>query len=145
MIRMFLLSLMVFGMTACATVEGYRQRMDLLMGRTSDSILLEWGAPTAKETLSDGAEMWVYVKEWETRSGGYTSYNTVKDEITKYVDGKAVVTTIKRQVPYYVPVSISQNRCETRFIIKDDLVTQVLFEGNACVAEKLKPVEPAEK
>ena len=145
-----ILGFAILSLTACATMEGYRQKMDLLVGRSADSILLDWGAPRSKERLSDGSEMWVFSRESENRSGGYTSYNTETRQRTRQVknpDGtmRTETYTDSYQVPYYVPLTVTYSHCETRFVMQDGKVKQVAFEGDGCVAEEMaKPAKPAE-
>jgi hypothetical protein len=134
---------MVGALAGCETMEGYRQRMDLNIGKTTDQLLVEWGSPIAKEPMSDGAEMWVFERHSTGRSGGYWSNRTrSRVEVTK-VDGKEIRRTVTYSEPYYEPEVVTEYHCETRFIIgPDKRVRSVTFEGNGCVAEETKPPEP---
>ena len=52
----------VMALSACATEEGYRQHMSLELGRSTDDVLVRWGAPQNRTTMSNGREMWSYTK-----------------------------------------------------------------------------------
>lgn len=138
------LALSVLSLSGCATVEGYRQRMDLLTGKTADMILVEWGTPISKADLSDGSELWVYERETENRSGGYWTTQSRTRTEHFVVDGKKKTRTVTYSEPYYEPVVVTRSFCETRFVMgTDHRVKQVSFEGDGCVAEELKKPQAA--
>jgi hypothetical protein len=130
-------------LTGCETMEGYRQRMDLNIGKTTDQLLIEWGSPVAKEPMSGGSEMWVFMRDSTSRTGGYwTTRSRTRVEVTK-VDGKEIRRTVTYSEPYYEPEVITEYHCETRFVIgPDKRVQSVTFEGNGCVAEEIKQPTP---
>jgi hypothetical protein len=134
---------LVLILTACATAEGYRQHMDLSVGKTTDQLLVEWGSPVAREPMSGGSEMWVFMRDSTSRTGGYwTTRSRTRVEVTK-VDGKEIRRTVTYNEPYYEPEVITEYHCETRFVIgPDKRVQSVTFEGNGCVAEEIKQPAP---
>lgn len=135
-------SMAIVGLAGCTTTEGYRQHMSLWEGKTTDSLLIEWGVPVDKATLSDGSELWVYRKMKESTSGGYWSSHTEFRTQMFIVKGKKQWQTIGVEVPFYEPPVTMISRCETRFIVKDGIVHSATFEGNGCVAEEIKKDSP---
>jgi hypothetical protein len=127
-------------LAACETTEGYRQQMVGWQGRSSDELLVQWGPPTSKSTMSDGRELWQYQKETVTETAGYYQdqtrqvMRTVTDE-----DGKQRQETISETYPVWQPPTTSRSNCSTRFVVnKAHLVEQVTFDGAACVAPEQK-------
>ncbi len=134
-----LLGALTLGLAACETTEGYRQRMTTWEGRHSDNLLIEWGTPVDKATLSDGNQVWVYSRVTENRSGGYWTQKERTRVEKRVINGQEVKQTVTYSEPYYEPEKITRNPCETRFIIgKDSRIVAVSFEGPGCVAEEVK-------
>jgi hypothetical protein len=131
-------------LAGCETVEGYRQKLDLWVGRSSDSLQIEWGVPDRQTVLSDGSELFVYRRIKETTSGGYWTNHTRYRTETVIVNDKPVTRQVSYTVPYYEPPVTQIYRCETRFVIKDKIIKSHTFEGNGCVAEEMKKTEASE-
>ncbi len=137
-------------LSGCATTEGYRQHMDMLVGQSADAVQLQWGVPE-RSKLDNGSEMWVYRRDSESHSGGYMSEHTrTRKESYTDKDGKTQTRTITTSTPYYVPETVTRTHCETRFVIgADRRVASIAFEGDGCVAEEVKKdpamQEPAAK
>ncbi len=127
-------------LSGCATVEGYRQHMDLMVGQSSDQLQLQWGPPDRTSTLSDGRKLWAYRKVNESTTGGYwTSQTRSRTETYKDANGNKQTRTVSYSEPYYEPPVTTRSVCETRFIIgTDDKVQSYSFEGNGCIAEEIK-------
>lgn len=131
--------LAALALSGCETTEGYRQHRDLDVGKISDQVLVEWGAPVTKETLSDGSELWVYRRLTESKTGGYWSERQRSRTEVVTVDGKQVKRTVTFKEPYYEPEVVTRHHCETRFVIgTDHHVRSVSFEGDGCVAEEIE-------
>jgi hypothetical protein len=134
------LALATFGLAACETTEGYRQKMTGWQGRTGDDLLIEWGNPLERSNLSDGRQVWSYKKRSEVTSGDY--YRDESRQVTRHVkdkDGKDRTETITETYPVYVPKSTTELECTTRFILTQapaQRIEDVKFEGNGCVAEE---------
>ncbi len=123
-------------LAACETAEGYRQQVSNWQGRTGDDLLIEWGAPDAKATLSDGRELWSYEKSIHQQTGGYYRDQTRQVSRT-FTDssGKQRTETISETYPVWEPPQSYTARCETRFILSPaKRVEQISFDGSACVA-----------
>jgi hypothetical protein len=125
-------------LAGCETVEGYRQKLNLWVGRSADSLQIEWGVPDKQTVLSDGSELFVYRRIKESTTGGYWTSHTRQRTETIIVNDKPVTRQVSYTVPYYEPPVTQVYRCETRFVIKDEKVISHSFEGNGCVAEEMK-------
>lgn len=127
-------------LAACETAEGYRQQMVGWQGRSSDDLLLQWGPPTSKSTMSNGKELWQYRKETTSETAGY--YQDQTRQVTRTVtdkDGKQHRETISETYPVWQPPTTMYATCSTRFVVnKAHLVEQVTFDGAACVAPEQK-------
>ncbi len=130
----------LFAASACETVEGYRQQMAGWQGRSSDELLLQWGPPTQKATMTDGREMWSYEKLTTSQTAGY--YQDQTRQVTRTItdkDGKQRQETISESYPVWQPPTTSTLACNTRFVIsKQNRVDLVTFDGSACVAPEQK-------
>ena len=124
--------------SACATAEGYRQRMVQEIGRTTDDILLRWGPPGDRTQMSNGREMWSYVKTTVDQREGYYRDETreVKRTFTDK-DGKQKTETIQETFPVWQPPQTYRSTCTTRFVMGGGRVEDVTFEGEGCVAEEI--------
>lgn len=123
-------------LAACETTEGYQARMNMWVGRTSDDLTVDWGAPNTKAPLSDGREVWSYAKTTVRQQDGYYQDETrqVKRTITDK-DGKQKTETIDETYPVYHPPQTYRTECETRFVIgAAHRVEQVSFNGDGCIA-----------
>jgi hypothetical protein len=124
-------------LAGCATAEGYRQQMDTWKGRSGDDLIIEWGQPTSRAPLSDGREVWNYVRSEEIRTDAY--YTDEKREVKRTVtdkDGNQKTETITETYPVLHPARTSRSTCETRFVMSNRIVLEVTFAGDACVAEE---------
>ncbi len=129
----------VMAISACATEEGYRQHMSMEMGRASDDIMMRWGPPQNRSSMSNGREMWSYTKTTVDEQDGYYRDETrqVKRTFTDK-DGKQKTETIEETFPVWQPPRVYRSTCSTRFVMGGGRVEDVTFEGDGCVAEELK-------
>ena len=129
----------VMAVSACATEEGYRQHMSMEMGRASDDIMMRWGPPQNRASMSNGREMWSYTKTTVDEQEGYYRDETrqVKRTFTDK-DGKQKTETIEETFPVWQPPRVNRTMCTTRFILGGGRVEDVTFEGEGCVAEEMK-------
>jgi hypothetical protein len=130
----------LLGAAACATEEGYRQHMDLLMGAASDAVLVDWGPPQSRTPMSSGRELWSYTKTTVDERAGYWRDET--RQVTRKVtdrDGKEKTETITENFPVWEPAQSFRSICTTRFVMASGRVEDVSFDGDGCVAEELKP------
>jgi len=128
----------VMALSGCATEEGYRQHMSLELGRSTDDVLVRWGAPQNRTTMSNGREMWSYTKTTVDEQAGY--YRDESREVKRTFtdkDGKTKTETITETFPVWEPPRVYRSTCSTRFVMGGGRVEDVAFEGDGCVAEEL--------
>lgn len=129
----------LLGLAACATEEGYRQHMGLLIGASSDALLVDWGPPQSRTPMSSGRELWSYTKTTVDERAGY--WRDEQRQVTRKItdkDGKEKTETITENFPVWEPPQTLRSVCTTRFVLAGGHVENVSFDGNACVAEELK-------
>ncbi len=139
MLAFAVLGVSAMALSACATEEGYRQRMGLEIGRTSDDVMMRWGPPHERAPMSGGREMWSYTKTTVDERAGYYRDETreVKRTFTDK-DGKKKTETIEETFPVWVPPQVIRSTCATRFVLGGGRVEDVTFDGEGCVAEEIK-------
>jgi hypothetical protein len=139
--RMFAIAaaaMSVMALSACATEEGYRQQMATLYGASSDAILVNWGPPQNRTSMSEGRELWSYTKTMVDERAGYyrDEVRQVKRTFTDK-DGKQKTETISETYPVWQPPQVYRSSCTTRFVMGGGRVENVSFEGEGCVAEEI--------
>lgn len=130
----------LLGASACATEEGYRQHMSLLVGASSDAVLVDWGPPQSRTPMSSGRELWSYTRTTVDERAGYWRDET--RQVTRTLtdkDGKQKTETISENFPVWEPAQTLRSVCTTRFVMASGRVEDVSFDGDGCVAEELKP------
>jgi hypothetical protein len=126
-------------LSACATEEGYRQHMDMLMGVSSDEILFKWGPPQSSAPMSNGRDLWSYTKTNVEERAGYW-----RDEVREVKrtfrdkDGNEKTETISETFPVWEPPQVYRSTCTTRFVVGGGRVEDVSFDGSGCVAEEIR-------
>lgn len=135
----FIAAAALLGLGACATEEGYRQHMGLLLGASSDALLVDWGPPQTRTPMSSGRELWSYTKITVDERAGY--WRDEQRQVTRKItdkDGKEKTETITENFPVWEPPQTLRSVCTTRFVMAGGHVENVSFDGDACVAEELK-------
>lgn len=129
---------LALALSACVTEEGYRQQMATWQGRIADDLVIEWGAPQEKSTLSDGRQVWTYNRSSVEQQAGY--YRDEQREVKRVItdkDGKQRTETITETYPVWQPPQTYTSACTTRFVLsRMQRIEEVRFEGNACLAEE---------
>ncbi|MDP3738474.1 MAG: hypothetical protein Q8R02_13860 [Hyphomonadaceae bacterium] len=134
-LRIFMAAAASLTLAACVTEEGYRKEMATWQGRMGDDLLIKWGPPSSKSTLSDGREVWLYNKTTVNEQAGY--YRDESRQVTrkfKDKDGKEKTETITETYPVWQPPQTYRSSCQTRFVLAAQRVQEVGFDGNGCVA-----------
>ena len=134
-IRIFLAAAAAIIASGCVTAEGYRQEMATWQGRMGDDLLIKWGPPASRSTLSDGREVWLYNKTTVNEQAGY--YRDESRQVTrtfKDKDGKQKTETITETFPVWQPPQTYRSDCQTRFVLANQRIQEVGFDGNGCVA-----------
>jgi len=126
-------------LSACVTEEGYRQHMSLLQGASMDAILVDWGPPQSRTSMSDGRELWAYSKTTVDERAGYWRDET-REVTRKYRDRDGVekTETITETFPVWEPPQVFRSTCDTRFVMAGGRVETVAFDGPGCLAEELQ-------
>jgi outer membrane lipoprotein-sorting protein len=135
-LRMVALAAAAMALNGCVTEEGYRQQMSAWYGRMGDDLLIDWGNPQERSTLSDGRQVWTYNRSSIEEQAGYYRDETrqVKRTITDK-DGKQREETITETFPVWVPPRTYASSCTTRFVMSpQQRILEVTFNGSACVA-----------
>ncbi len=137
--RLPMLAAATLALAACVSAEGYRQHMDLLVGASADTILLDWGPPHATAPMSNGRELWSYTRTTVDERAGYW-----RDEVREVKrtfrdkDGNEKTEIITETYPVWQPPQVFRSTCATRFVMAAGRVHDVAFDGEGCVAEELK-------
>lgn len=135
----FAIAAALLALSACATAEGYRQHMDLLMGAPSDAVLVDWGPPQNRTPMASGGELWSYTRTTVDEREGYWRDETreVKRRVTDK-DGKEREEIITETFPVWQPPQTFRATCTTRFVMNSGRVADISFDGDGCVAEELQ-------
>jgi hypothetical protein len=125
-------------LSACVSAEGYRQHMNLMVGASTDAVLVDWGPPQSRTPMSEGRELWSYAKTIVEDRAGYWRDDTreVKRTYTDK-DGVERTETITETFPVWEPPQTFRSHCATRFVMASGRVEDVSFDGEGCVAEDL--------
>jgi hypothetical protein len=125
-------------LSACVSAEGYRQHMNLMVGASTDAVLVDWGPPQSRTPMSEGRELWSYAKTTVDDRAGYWRDDTreVKRTYTDR-DGVERTETITETFPVWEPPQTFRSHCTTRFVMASGRVQDVSFDGEGCVAEEL--------
>lgn len=135
----FVMLASALALAACATAEGYRQHMNMLVGASSDAVLVDWGPPQSRTPMSDGRELWSYAKTTIDDRAGYWRDDTREVTRTwKDKDGVQRTETITETFPVWEPPQSFRSQCTTRFVMAAARVADVTFDGEGCVAEELQ-------
>jgi hypothetical protein len=111
--------------------------MDMLLGASSDALLVDWGPPQSRTPMSDGRELWSYAKTMVDDRAGYWRDDTREVTRTyKDKDGVKRTETITETFPVWEPPQSFRSHCATRFVMAAGRVQDVSFDGEACVAEE---------
>jgi hypothetical protein len=137
--RIAILAASALALSACATEEGYRQHMDMLMGVSSDEIMFKWGPPQSSAPMSNGRDLWSYTKTTVDEREGYW-----RDEVREVKrtfrdkDGNEKTEIITETFPVWEPPQVYRSTCTTRFVMAGGRVENVSFDGSGCVAEEIR-------
>jgi hypothetical protein len=137
--RIAILAASALALSACATEEGYRQHMDMLMGVSSNEIMFKWGPPQSSAPMSNGRDLWSYTKTTVDEREGYW-----RDEVREVKrtyrdkDGNEKTEIITETFPVWEPPQVYRSTCTTRFVMAGGRVENVSFDGSGCVAEEIR-------
>ena len=120
-------------LTACATEQKYTQKLNQEIGKTYSELLSDYGTPSIVKRKQNG-DMIV----------SYVSVNTeVLPDPNYYFDNNFITedeefysfTYGGNEIPIgnFMGETIT-NYCDTKFYLKNNIVTSWTFKGNSCVA-----------
>jgi len=125
-------------LAACETAEGYRQQTALFLGASADALLVELGSPVARDTLSDGSEVWTYFRQERCYDpGGPRTIQRERRVTFVDSDGNERTRVETYDDTVYEPPREWWTECETRFIIRNGVVRDFRFEGDGCRAPEI--------
>lgn len=137
--RLAALTAAVLALSACVTEEGYRQHMAMLVGASSDDILLNWGPPQASAPMSNGSELWSYTRTSVDERAGYWRDETREVRRTyRDKEGNEKTEIITETYPVWEPPQVYRSTCTTRFVMGGGQVRDVSYDGDGCVAEEIQ-------
>jgi hypothetical protein len=126
-------------LSGCVSEEGYRQHMSMLVGASSDEILMKWGPPQASAPMSNGRDLWSYTKTTVDERAGYWRDETREVRRTfRDKEGNEKTEIITETYPVWEPPQVFRSTCTTRFVMGAGRVEDVAFDGPGCVAEELR-------
>lgn len=108
--------------TTLATLKGYRQHTDLLVGQSTDELQIQRGVPSETKALPDGRKQWTYFNFWRHPGSEFTNGSTTESRSESYKDanGKTQSRVVSYDVPNYMPPAVETSYCKTIFIIGSD-------------------------
>jgi hypothetical protein len=110
-------------LSGCATTENYKKIVDSWIAAKESALVDAWGPPNGFYEI-DGVRYLTYSKV----NSGYVP-GIAPTTTTNYIGGKPYTNTTGGVQGYYY-----NNNCSTTFTVKDKVVTNWRFEGNACHA-----------
>ena len=129
--------------TACATVEGYRQIMRSWDGSTEERLVDSWGPPTRVYTKPNGDRILTYFESRTVTTGGYQITEPVTTETRGTYDSRSgdrgsYSGTTTTYVTRTTPVRTATYTCSTSFTVskKTGRIIHWSFKGHDCRAEE---------
>ena len=129
----FIILLITLCLSACATPQKYEQKLSQETGKTEQQLIASWGKPSQSRELSNGDKILTYTFKNNQVLPAPQYYNDMglldEDEIfypftyggDMIPDGNFLGETVT-------------DYCQTKFYLKNNIVTSWQYKGNACVA-----------
>ena len=121
------------GLVACATSQKYTNQLNNDIGKTSEQLMTQYGNPTHIKRLANGDEIISYINiNYQVLPSPNEYFNTgfmTEDEMFSpftYGGNEIPVGNFMGEV--------ITDYCNTKFYIKNNIVTSWQWRGNACVA-----------
>ncbi len=124
---------LALGLTACATAQKYTSQLNNDVGKTSQQLMNQYGNPTHIKRLANGDEIISYISvNYQVIPSPNEYFNTnfmTEDEMF------APFTYGGDEIPVgNFMGEVITDYCNTKFYIKNNVVTSWQWRGNACVA-----------
>lgn len=120
-------------LTGCATAQKYNNKLNADIGKTSQQLMNQYGTPTHVKRLQNGDEIISYINiNYQVLPSPNYYFNTdfmTEDEMF------APFTYGENEIPVgnYMGEVIT-DYCNTKFYLKNNIVTSWQWKGNSCVA-----------
>lgn len=124
---------LILSLNACATTQNYETALNKEIGKTANLILAKYGAPTEVIQMANGDEIFSYtsINRQAIPSPDYyfdTGFMTENEIFYPFTYGGSEIP-----IGNFMAETIT-DYCNTRFYLKNNIVTSWQFKGNACVA-----------
>lgn len=133
MLKNILIIIALISLSGCATPQKYNQKLNLDIGKTSQQIISQYGNPTKIQHLANGDDIITY-----------TSINYSLIPSPQYDFDNSFYTEDELFTPFTqgyneIPIGdymgdIVQNYCQTKFYLRNNIVSSWQWKGNSCVA-----------
>ncbi len=132
--KKYLLGLSLFlSLTACATSQKYTAQLNNEIGQTTQQLIAKYGTPTKIKHLSNGDEIisYININQQVLPDPNYYFNNGFLTEDEMF----APFTYGENEIPIgNFMGEVITDYCNTKFYIKNNIVTSWQWKGNSCVA-----------
>lgn len=131
--KYLILSTLILSLMACATSQKYTNQLNNDIGKTSQQLMNQYGNPSHIKRLANGDEIISYINiNYQVLPSPEEYFNTgfiTEDEMF------SPFTYGGNEIPVgnFMGEMIT-DYCNTKFYIKNNIVTSWQWKGNACVA-----------
>lgn len=131
--RYITLLTLLITVTACATAQNYENMLNREIGQSSNALINKFGAPTSVKRFKNGDEIITYthINNQVVPSPNYyfnTDFMTEDEMFAPFTYGGNAIP-----VGNFMGEVITEY-CQTKFYLKNNIVTSWQYKGNACVA-----------
>ncbi|MCM1323618.1 MAG: hypothetical protein NC218_05610 [Acetobacter sp.] len=131
--KIFSILTLITSLTACATSQKYTTQLNNDVGKTSQQLVAQYGNPTHVKRLANGDEIitFISVNQQVIPSPNYYFNNNFMTEDEMF----APFTYGGNEIPIgNFMGEVITDYCNTKFYLKNNIVTSWQWKGNACVA-----------
>ena len=119
-------------LSACATTAKYEEKLAAQIGSSEQQLITDWGQPNQIKELSNGDKILIYtdISNEVIPAPGYYNFNmmTEDDIFYPFTYGGDIIPDGN-----FLGENIT-DYCQTKFYLKNNIVTSWQYKGNACVA-----------
>lgn len=134
MLKKYIIALVIIlGLSSCATTQKYNNQLNADIGKTEQQILNQYGQPSQVKRLSNGDEIITYIS---------INYQVIPSP--NYYFNSDFISEDDMFYPFTyggdeIPVGnfmgqVVTDYCNTKFYLKNNVVTSWQWRGNACIA-----------
>ncbi len=128
------LLILTFLVLACATSEKYDKKLNDLVGKTEQDLVMAWGTPSAVKYVNDNTKIFTYTKinDFYFPSEYYLYNEEFEPDDTIY----APLMNEYNFMPYAeLTDNVVEAYCQTSFMIKENIISAWKWRGNDCVSD----------